>query len=116
MHDEKPNEEYSLVPSEPQVDNDSTTYTILTEKGKPKTLLWSLLSLIFGILSVALSIFGWVGIALGVCTVVFSIIGRKGLGFFNGLIISGLLSGIFGVVFSIAIILATHFFPSFNIF
>ena len=115
MRDDKTTEEDSLLPAERAADSEGT-YTKLTKKGKPKTLLWSLLSLILAILSVAFSIFGWAGVILGVCAIIFSIIGRKGLGFFNGFTIAGLLTGIFGIVFGVAMIILPLIFPDFKLF
>ena len=86
-------------------------YSIYTEKGKPKKMGWSVASMIMGILSLTFTSFGWVALILGVLAVIFSVIARVKLGYFNGFAIAGLITGIFGTVFGIAAILIEIFAP-----
>ena len=77
------------------------------DNGNNKTLLWSVLSLIFGIASVICCCFLGGGIVLAVVSIIFSFVARKKLGYFDGLAIAGLILGIFGIVFGISAIIFT---------
>lgn len=73
-----------------------------SEENKSKSLLWSVAAIFFGIVSVFLSIFGLPAIINGALSVALSFVSRKRLGFFDGKSISGMILGIFGLVFGIA--------------
>lgn len=81
-----------------QNDNEYVYKTVM--EGKQKNRVWSVSSLVIGILSVLCCCFDWPGLIFGVLAIVFSIISRKNLGYFDGLAIAGLILGIFGLVFS----------------
>lgn len=74
--------------------------------GKPKTMGWSVVSLVSGIISVICCCLGVTGIILGAVAIISSIISRKTLGYFDGLSIAGLILGIFGLVFGVSILAA----------
>ena len=76
---------------------------------KPKTLGWSVASMVVGILSVVCCCFGYTGIIFGIGAIIFSIVARKTLGYFEGMSIAGLVLGIFGLVFGAAIVWNTIF-------
>ena len=80
-------------------------YNIFDNRGRPKNIIWSVLSLGAGVLSISLSMLGWAGLIFGICAIIFSAVARKTLGYFNGFAIAGLITGIFGTVSSIAIII-----------
>ena len=71
---------------------------------KPKTLGWSVASMVVGILSVVCCCFGYTGIIFGLGAIILSIVARKSLGYFEGMAIAGLVLGIFGFVFGVAIV------------
>ena len=71
---------------------------------KPKTLGWSVASMVVGILSVVCCCLGYTGIIFGIGAVILSIVARKSLGYFEGMSIAGLVLGIFGLVFGAAIV------------
>ena len=74
-------------------------YDEIFDKNNPKTMGFSVVSVILGALSV---LFGWVvflGVVFGAAAVVFSAISRKTLRYFDKMAIAGLILGIFGVVF-----------------
>lgn len=75
--------------------------------GKVKTRLWSIISLALGILSVAFCFIGWLGIAFSVAALVVAIISRKDLGYFNKITLGGIITSIFGLVFSITMLILT---------
>lgn len=74
--------------------------------GRPKTMGWSIVALVSGIISVICCCLGVTGIIFGAVAITASILSRKSLGYFDGLSIAGLVLGIFGVVFGIAILAA----------
>ena len=59
---------------------------------------WSIASLTIGIVSLLLFRFIGVGIALGILAIVFALLSRRNIGYFDGLSLAGLIIGIFGVV------------------
>ena len=66
---------------------------------------WSVLSLTASIGSLLCCCFSSVGIILGILAIVFAIISRRNIGYFDGLSLAGLIVGIFGTVFGIASII-----------
>ena len=74
--------------------------------GKPKTMGWSVVSLVAGIISVVCCCLGITGIIFGAVAIVAAILSRRVLGYFDGLSIAGLVLGIFGIVFGLAIVIA----------
>lgn len=87
-------------------------YNIFDERGRPKSILWSVVSAVCGILSIFLSVFGWVGLIFGIAAIVFFVLARRTLGYINGWAIAGLLTGIFGTVFSLALIIIAFVNPA----
>ncbi len=71
-------------------------------KGEGNKRTFSVISLILSVISVFLFVFPWAAIALGVLGVVFSVLSRRNLGYFDGFSLAGLIVGIFGIVFGIA--------------
>ena len=76
--------------------------------GRPKKMGWSVVSLVTGILSVICCCLSIAPIVFGVVAIVSSILSRKTLGYFDGMSIAGLVLGIFGVVFGVAVIVAVN--------
>lgn len=70
--------------------------------GKKKSRIWSLASLIFAIVSLLCCCIPWPGAVLGVLSIIFAVISRLNIGYFDGLAIAGLIVGIFGLVFSVS--------------
>ena len=93
-----------------RVDEESDfAYTIVTTNGKPKSLVWSVLALLVGIISVVLGFFGWAGVVTAIAGLVLSVLAWRLLGFFNVYILIGLISSIFGATLGAAFILAENF-------
>ena len=84
-------------------------FQTLLRNGRPKTLGFSVASLVVGIMSVVCCFLGWSGIVLGIGAIVFSLISRKQLGYFDGMSVAGLILGIFGFVFGVSILIAVNF-------
>ena len=80
-------------------------FQTLNRHGKPKTLGWSIASLVMGIVSLFTCLFGWASIVVGVIAIAFAIISRFSLGYFEGKSIIGLILGIFGTVFGASMII-----------
>ena len=83
---------------------DDYAFQTLNRHGRPKTLGWSLASLICGIIAAVTASFGFSGIILGVCAIIFAIVSRRILGYFDGKSIGGLILGIFGLIFGVAML------------
>ena len=82
-----------------QIEKEEEFYE-LPEAISARNRIWSILSLIFAILSVALCPFYYFALALSVLAVVFAVIMRRSLGFFNRSAVFGLIIGIMGFVFA----------------
>ena len=80
-------------------DSDAEYYPL--PEARFRTLLWSLLSVIFAVLSVALCPFYIPAIVLSVLSVALSLYSRWRLGYFDKMALVGLIVGIFGIVFGI---------------
>ena len=85
----------------PEEKKPEVEYYTLPESVSARNRIWSILSFIFAILSVALCPFYYVSFALAVLAMVCSIVMRRSLGFFTSGAIAGLIIGIMGLVFSI---------------
>ena len=80
-------------------DESDERYYEVIEGGAPKTRVFSVVSLILGIVSILLSFTGWIGFIIGMGAIAFSVVSRIKLGYFDNMAIFGLLLGIFGIVF-----------------
>ena len=85
--------------TEPVKKEETDRYYEIFNSEKPKKRIWSVISFAFAIISVILCFFGWIGFAVGFLAVIFSLISRRSLKYFDMLSIIGLIVGIFGVVF-----------------
>jgi len=72
---------------------------------KHNSRVWSVLSLILGIVSIICCCVWWIGVVCGVASIAFAIVSRVSLGYFDGLSIAGLITSIFGLMFGIFIII-----------
>ncbi|MBQ8380297.1 MAG: DUF4190 domain-containing protein [Clostridia bacterium] len=79
--------------------NEEERYDEVFDSAKPRTLGWSIASMVLGIISVLYGFIGWVGLIIGAVAIALAIVSRVRLGYFNSMAIAGLLLGIFGVVF-----------------
>ena len=113
MNDEK-RENESTALAEVKPDNEADrAFAIVNEKGKPKTLIWSVVALICGIVSLVLSTLGWAGLIVGVVAIIFAVVARVKMGYFNSYIIAALICSIFGFIFSTASIIIIAIDPEF---
>ena len=94
---------------ENQNGNNDYVYEIFKNGGKPKSLGWSVASMVTGILSMLFSCLGWAGLVFGAVGVVLSLVARRNLGYFDGMAIAGLITGIFGFVFGGAMLYMIYF-------
>ena len=78
-------------------------FKVVVDNDKPKTRAWSVAALILGIASILCCVLYWFGLAAGAAAIVFVIISRKTLGYFDGLCIGALFTAIFGIIFSGAV-------------
>ncbi len=75
--------------------------------GKRKSRVWSVASLVLSILSLICCCFSWPSLVMGILGVVFAVVSRLNIGYFDGLALAGLIVGIFGIVFGAAGIIGT---------
>lgn len=84
-------------------ENESYAYKTVMD-GKPKTRTWSVISAFLAGLSVVLCFVWQAGLSLGAASVISAVVSRKNLGYFDKLSLGGLIGAIFGMVFSVAIL------------
>ena len=82
--------------------NPNYAYTVLM---KPKTRVWSVLSVVLAALSILCCCFDFAGIIFGVVAIVFAVISRKVLGYFDTTSIVAIIIAIFGIVLSVALLI-----------
>lgn len=88
--------------------NDDYLFKMVTNNGRRKTYGWSVAAMVSGIISVICCCTGYAGVVFGVLAIVFAIISRKNLGYFDGMAISGLVLGIIGFFLGVALIIASY--------
>ena len=77
--------------------------------GKHNSRIWSVASLIIAVISLLCCCLGWASLIMAVIAIVFAVVSRKNIGFFDGVGLAGLIVGIFGAVFSLTFLLAEVF-------
>ena len=107
-------ESFNVTPDMEAGESNDRYYEVF-EKSKTKTMFWSVMSLAFGIASVALSVFGWVALSLGTLAVIFAVVSRIKLGYFDNKTIVGMMLGIFGIVFGVVMVVWKSIFSE-NLF
>ena len=80
-------------------DSEYAYKTVMDGKGNSRV--WSLVSLICAVFSVCLCFLPWLGLVFGILSLVFAIVSRNNIGYFDSLCLWGLIVGIFGIVFGI---------------
>ena len=97
--------EWNNYENEEEIGEQDYAFQTLNRYGRPKTLGWSVASLVMGIVSLSTCPFGWASIVFGVLAIIFAVVSRVILGYFDGKCICGLILGIFGTVFGVAMII-----------
>ncbi len=98
--------EWNTNGNDPENNGDQEyAFQTLNRYGRPKSLGWSVASLVMGALAVATCCFGWSSLVFGIFATVFAAIARRTLGYFDGKSLTGLILGIFGAVFGIVMII-----------
>lgn len=80
--------------------NDGTDVYKTVVEDKNKTRAWSVAALVLGIVSILCCCLWYFGLVAGILAILFTVISRKTLGYFDGLSIGGLITAIFGIIFS----------------
>ena len=99
------NENYNRKTEAP--DDGEYLYKSVLE-GKKKSRIWSVVSLISSILSIICCCVPWPGAVLGILSIVFAVVSRSNIGYFDKIALAGLIVGIFGTVFSVFMIVITN--------
>lgn len=94
------NEEVKTQDAEQTEENGFAYKAVMKSEGKKRT--FSIISLVLSVVSVCLFVLPWIGIILAVVGIVFSVLSRRNLGYFDKPSLAGLIVGIFGIVFSLA--------------
>ncbi len=96
----------------PSIEETHSEYAFqtVTRSGKPKTIVWSLISLLCGISALITSVFGLPGIILGILAIIFAIVSRVVLGYFDGMLTFGFILGIHGLFIGAASIILVEYF------
>ena len=97
-------------PNAPRIDEMEVYKTVMEMKNKSRA--WSVASLVVSIFSVICCCTGWAGIVLGAIGILFAIISRRSIGYFDNLSIAGLIIGIFGVVFGVSAVIISYTFEN----
>ena len=92
-----PADEEDIVERDPL---DETEYYDLPSAPEKRSRLWSVISLGCAILSVLLCAVYFVSLPFAIAAIVFAVISRRTLGYFDGLSVAGLILGVVGIVFS----------------
>ncbi len=91
--------------SQPSRDPAEDISGVVDSLSKPRTMLYSVLSLACGVAALILGCCGgWFGLGIGALAIAFSIISRCHLGYFDVKSVIGLVLGIAGAVFGVAAI------------
>ena len=85
---------------------------------KPKTLAYSVTSLVFSVLAIICCCSGFLSCLFGILAIVFAIVSRHHLGYFDSMAIVGLIIGIIGAILGLFVGLVTvlGLFSDFEIF
>lgn len=93
--------------SELNKDLNSQDEVYLPAGGRKATRAWSVAALVLSILSLLCCCFNWLGLGLGILAIVFSVVSRKSLGYFDGMAVAALVVGIIGTVFGLSLVIMT---------
>ena len=91
-----------------QNENDYSYHAVMDVKSKNRG--FAISSMILGILSIVCCCYFYVGMAAAVLAIIFSVISRIKMGYFDGFAVAGLVTGIIGLVFGIAMIVVEILF------
>ncbi len=78
------------------------------KEDKQKSRIWSVVAFALGLFSVAFCFLPWLGIALGVVSIVLCVVSRLNLGYFDRFGIAALFIAIFGIVFGAGFIVMQY--------
>lgn len=94
--------------SEKESKNASSDEVYVPASGKRATRAWSVAALVLSIISLLCCCFGWLGLGLGILAIVFSVVSRKSLGYFDSMAVAALVVGIIGAVFGLSTVIIVN--------
>lgn len=112
MNDNYNENEQNSVPQEE--DNEYVYKSVMD--GRTKSRAWSVASLCVAIASVLCCCSPWCAVGFGALGIIFAIISRNRIGYFDGPAIAGLIVAIFGVVFGISGFVFTYLVENTDMF
>lgn len=83
---------------------------------KERSRIWSVASAACAVMSIMLCCTAWCALAFGVLAIVFAIVSRNRIGYFDNIGLVGLIVGIFGVVFGVTGLVLTYLIENTDIF
>ncbi len=92
--------EYEEVEEKKDEVRDEEYYELPTSL-KARTRVWSVVSVLLGIISVLLCPFYYVSLPIAVAAIITAVVSQRLLGYFDGLAVGGLIIGIVGAVFGV---------------
>ena len=98
--DNKFNEKAKVNNESSESEGEFVYKTVIKNKQNRRT--WSVVSLALAVISVLSLYVSWLSLIFGILSVGAGAISRKNLGYFDKLSLTGIIIGIFGVVFSLA--------------
>ena len=101
------NEREEEIKSETVNNGEAEEYYELPLALRSRSLIWSVISFVAGVLSLALCPFYYVSLVFAVGSILSSLISRRNLGFFEKYAVTGLVFGIMGVVCGVFSAIAT---------
>ena len=91
-----------------QNETDYSYKSVMEVKSKNRG--FAIASMILGIISIVCCCVYYIGLVAAVLAIVFAVISRVRMGYFDGFAIAGLITGIIGAVFGIAMLIVEFFF------
>lgn len=95
--------------TDPDADEVRRAYEETASLDKPKTMAYSVTSLVFSVLSIICCCAGLFSCLFGILAIVFAIVSRRHLGYFDSMAIVGLVIGIIGAILGLFVGLITVF-------
>lgn len=95
--------------SDADADEVRRAYAASADAEKPKTMAYSVTSLVFSVLSIICCCSGFLSCLFGILAIVFAVVSRRHLGYFDSMAIVGLIIGIIGAILGLFVGLVTVF-------
>ncbi len=102
-------EDYKIEDSKINEEDDEEEYYDLPQAIRKRTRLWSVIAFAAAIIAILLCHFYYVGFVFVIAAIVFAIISRRTLGYFDNMTVFGIIGGAVGIVFNICFMIGKIF-------